>query len=55
MADAPGQTENVTPLEQLIRDRIRDHGAMPVSDYMALVILQLLDLKFVFQFHVYFG
>ena len=38
MADAPGQTENVTPLEQLIRDRIRDHGAMPVSDYMALAL-----------------
>ena len=38
MADVPSQTENVTPLEQLIRDRIRDKGAMPVSDYMALAL-----------------
>ncbi len=38
MADIPSQTENVTPLEQLIRDRIRDHGPMPVSDYMALAL-----------------
>jgi NADH dehydrogenase [ubiquinone] 1 alpha subcomplex assembly factor 7 len=38
MAYFPGQTENVTPVEQLIRDRIRDQGPMPVSDYMALAL-----------------
>jgi len=38
MADFPGQTENVTPLEQLIRDRIADRGPMPVSNYMALAL-----------------
>ena len=38
MADVPNQMENVTPLEQLIRDRIRDHGPMPVSDYMELAL-----------------
>ena len=38
MADFPIQTKNVTQLEQLIRDRIRDHGPMPVSDYMALAL-----------------
>lgn len=38
MADLPGQTKNVTPLEQLIRDRIRDHGPVPVSDYMTLAL-----------------
>lgn len=38
MADFSSQTAKVTPLERLIRDRIRDHGAMPVSDYMALAL-----------------
>ena len=38
MADLPSQTENVTPLEHLIRDRIRDYGPMPVSGYMALAM-----------------
>jgi len=34
----PGQTLIVSPLEQLIRDRIRDHGPIPVSEYMALAL-----------------
>jgi NADH dehydrogenase [ubiquinone] 1 alpha subcomplex assembly factor 7 len=38
MVDLPGQTENVTTLEQLIRDRIRDKGPMPVSEYIALAL-----------------
>lgn len=38
MADLPGQTEIVTPLEQEIRDRIRDRGPVPVSEYMALAL-----------------
>jgi NADH dehydrogenase [ubiquinone] 1 alpha subcomplex assembly factor 7 len=38
LADVPSQNEDVTPLEQLIRLRIRDHGPMPVSDYMALAL-----------------
>jgi NADH dehydrogenase [ubiquinone] 1 alpha subcomplex assembly factor 7 len=38
MADLPSQTEDVTPLEQLIRDRIRAHGPMRVSSYMALAM-----------------
>lgn len=38
MAYFSSQTENVTPVEQLIRDRIRDHGPMPLSDYMALAL-----------------
>lgn len=38
MAYFASQTETVTPLEGLIRSRIRDQGPMPISDYMALAL-----------------